>query len=76
MTQHNLGPLAAVVAGMTAAASAGTYVGARLAGKTHQQAKKNLLKNTFHTALDVTHTVHFAENVYELAESTSPDFNS
>ncbi|MCL1470190.1 hypothetical protein [Argonema antarcticum] len=71
MTHNNAGPLAAILAGMTAAATAGTYVGARLAGKSHKEASKKLVKNTLHAAMEVTHAVHTVETVSHLAESTS-----
>ncbi|HEY9851503.1 MAG TPA: hypothetical protein V6D28_18675 [Leptolyngbyaceae cyanobacterium] len=78
-------PVLLVVAsavGITAAAAvvatSGTYVGARLAGKTHKEAKKNLGKNTLDTCRIIKECIDIiqvTENAYHLAESTTSEFN-
>lgn len=80
IARHSAAPVVAVASsppvlvavGLTAAvgaaATAGTYVGARLAGKTHKEATKNLVKNTldgFRIVTACIDIVEFTENGYD-----------
>jgi hypothetical protein len=90
IARHSAAPVATIavsppvltVVGVTAlvgaAATLGTYTGARLVGKSHQEAMKNLRKDTFEgfgKIIQVAEIANQSLNACNLAQSTISQLN-